>query len=271
MIDTHCHIDDPIYQENLPSFIAAQQEGGVEAILVPGVNAASNEPVWSVCQQYPGYLYPAIGLHPEEVKEDYNQVLDEMEQVLATRQKGEGMHYIAIGEIGLDYHFDVTYKEQQQEAFRRQLAWAQQYDLPVMIHSRDATEDTLHILKSSISNLQSPISHPLRGVMHCFSGSNEVARQIVDLGLYIGVGGVITFKNCKLRDNLAGIPLDRIVIETDAPYMAPVPFRGQPNESRYMKYVLDVLEQVYSLPFEEVEKCTTDNAIRLFGLNMQKK
>lgn len=269
MIDTHCHIDDPVYQENLPAFLAVQQEGGVEAILVPGVNAASNEPVWSVCERYPGYLYPAIGLHPEEVKEDYREVLDAMEKVLDARQKGEGMHYIAVGEIGLDYHFDVTYKLEQKAAFRRQLEWAQRYDLPVMVHSRDATEDTLEILRFTINNLQFP--NALKGVMHCFSGSNEVARQIVDMGLYLGIGGVITFKNCKLRDNLAGIPLERIVLETDAPYMAPVPFRGQPNESRYMKYVVDVLEQVYGVSFEEVEKCTTANARRLFGLNMQKK
>lgn len=251
MIDTHAHIDDPQYQDNLESFIAQQQAEGVEAILVPGVDVTTIQPVLDVCQRFPNYLFPAIGLHPENVQADYKDQLENIHYSLINN------HYIAIGEIGLDYHFDTTYKAEQQDAFRTQLNWAVERDLPVMIHSRDATEDCLNIIR------QFP---GLRGVMHCYSGSNETAKQIIQLGLYLGIGGVITFKNCKLRDNLTDIPLERLILETDAPYMAPVPFRGQRNESRWMRYVADVLAQVYQTNFEHIDAVTTANAKALFRL-----
>ena len=258
MIDTHCHIDDEQYQADLPSFIRLQQEGGVQAMIVPGVNVASIEPVRRVCEQFPGYLYPAIGLHPEEVKEDYQSQLDILHQALIT-QNSSLSPYIAVGEIGLDYHFDTTYMTEQQDALRQQLQWAINLDLPVLIHSRDATEHTLTMLSE----------YPAcRGIMHCFSGSNEVAKQVVKMGLYLGIGGVITFKNCKLRFNLTDIPLQRIVLETDAPYMAPVPFRGQPNQSRWMNYVVDVLAEVYHSSPEHVIEVTTENAKTIFGLKV---
>ena len=257
MIDTHCHIDDPQYQDNLNAFLREQQAEGVESILVPGVNADSIEPVWDICSRYPDYLYPAIGLHPEDVKEDWEAQLALMEQALTHRT------YIAIGEIGLDYHFDTTYKEQQQEAFRRQLGWAQDKNLPVMIHARDATEDGLRIIREA--NAARP-DKPLRGVMHCFSGSHETAQQIIDMGLYLGIGGVITFKNCKLAANLQDIPLSRLVLETDAPYMAPVPYRGKRNESRWMIEVVRKLREVYPMSAEDIIHTTTQNAKALFGL-----
>ena len=251
MIDTHAHIDDPQYQDNLGAFLAQQKADGVEAILVPGVDAASIEPVQTICQRYPGYLYPGIGLHPENVQADWR------EQLAILNAKLSVFNYIAIGEIGLDYHFETTYKSEQQEALRIQLGWAKEYNLPVMIHSRDATEDCLNILRELPG---------LRGVMHCYSGSNETAKQIVNMGFYLGIGGVITFKNCKLRDNLDGIPLERLVLETDAPYMAPVPFRGQRNEPRWMRYVADVLAEVYQTSFEHIDEVTTANAKALFAI-----
>lgn len=251
MIDTHAHIDDPQYAEGLNEFIAQQQVEGVEAILVPGVDAATIQPVLDVCQQYPDYLFPGIGLHPENVGADWKEQLEDIHRSLINN------HYIAIGEIGLDYHFDTTFKAEQQEALRIQLGWAIKRDLPVMIHSRDATEDCLNILREFPG---------IRGVMHCYSGSNETAKEIIKMGLYLGIGGVITFKNCKLRDNLTGIPLERLVLETDAPYMAPVPYRGQRNESRWMNYVADVLAQVYQTTFEHIDAVTTANAKTLFRL-----
>lgn len=251
MIDTHAHIDDPQYQEDLDAFIAQQKAEGVELILVPGVDATTIQPVLDVCGKYPDYLLPGIGLHPENVREDWR------EQLAAIHASLENTNYIAIGEIGLDYHFDTTYKAEQQEALRIQLGWAIERNLPVMIHSRDATEDCLNILREFPG---------LRGVMHCYSGSNETAKQIIKMGLYLGIGGVITFKNAKLRDNLKGIPLERIVLETDAPYMAPVPYRGQRNESRWMRYVADVLADVYHTTFEQIDTVTTSNAKTLFGL-----
>lgn len=251
MIDTHAHIDDPQYQDDLDAFIAQQKAEGVELILVPGVDATTIQPVLDVCGKYPDYLLPGIGLHPENVREDWR------EQLAAIHASLENTNYIAIGEIGLDYHFDTTYKAEQQEALRIQLGWAIARNLPVMIHSRDATEDCLNILREFPG---------LRGVMHCYSGSNETAKQIIKMGLYLGIGGVITFKNAKLRDNLNGIPLERIVLETDAPYMAPVPYRGQRNESRWMRYVADVLADVYHTTFEQIDTVTTSNAKTLFGL-----
>lgn len=251
MIDTHAHIDDPQYADDLQGFIAQQQAEGVEAILVPGVDTENIEAVLQVCKQFPDYLFPAIGLHPENIKEDWKEQMSIINCQLSTN------HYIAIGEIGLDYHFDTTYKQEQQAAFRQQLSWAVERDLPVMIHSRDATADCLGILREFPT---------LRGVMHCYSGSNETAKEIIKMGLYLGIGGVITFKNSKLRENLGDVPLERIVLETDAPYMAPVPFRGQRNESRWMKYVAEVLAQVYGTSFEQIDRVTTANAKALFGL-----
>ncbi|MBQ7192628.1 MAG: TatD family hydrolase [Paludibacteraceae bacterium] len=255
MIDTHCHIDDPVYQSDFDAFIHAQQSAGVERILVPGIDSTSIETVKQVCQRYPDYLLPAIGLHPENVNDHYKEELQALHQALC---EPYGQRYIAIGEIGLDYHFDTTYKNEQQDALHRQLQWAVERDLPVMIHSRDATEDTLNILAQYPS---------LQGVMHCFSGSRETAERIVGMGLYLGIGGVITFKNCHLSEHLRTIPLDRLVLETDAPYMAPVPFRGQTNESRFMVYVADTLAGVYNTSKETIIEQTTANATLLFKLN----
>ena len=270
MIDTHCHIDDPQYAEGLDTFLAEQGQDGVEAILVPGVDASSVKDVLEVCDRYPDYLFPALGLHPENVKEDWQEQLRLLKDAVDKRMQSsgnslpfrEGMgvgSLIAIGEIGLDYHWDVTYKEQQHEAMREQMRWAEQYHLPVMIHSRDATEDTLNILREFPT---------VKGVMHCFSGSHEVAKQVIDMGYYLGIGGVLTFKNCKLAEHLVGIPLERLVLETDAPYMAPVPYRGKRNESRWMWHVVECLAQIYDCSPEHVNEVTTANAEALFVIKL---
>ena len=276
MIDTHCHIDDPQYAEALDAFLQAQRTDGVEAILVPGVEAATTQDVLDVCAKYPGYLFPALGLHPENVKEDWREQLAiikaavdasfastvgtlEQHGVRLEPLPSSNPRLVAIGEIGLDYHWDTTYKEQQHEALREQMRWAEEYGLPVMIHSREATEDTLSILREFPS---------VKGVMHCFSGSHEVAKQVVQMGYYLGIGGVLTFKNCKLAEHLVGIPLEALVLETDAPYMAPVPYRGKRNESRWMVYVAERLAQVYGCSLEYVIEQTTANAKALFGINL---
>ena len=272
MIDTHCHIDDPQYAENLDVFLQEQRRDGVEAILVPGVEAATTQDVLDVCAQYPDYLFPALGLHPENVKEDWREQLAIIKSALdkhlvSTSETSEtaktlstsNLRLVAIGEIGLDYHWDTTFKQEQHEALREQMRWAEEYGLPVMIHSREATEDTLAILREFPS---------VRGVMHCFSGSHEVAKQVVQMGYYLGIGGVLTFKNCKLAEHLVGIPLESLVLETDAPYMAPVPYRGKRNESRWMIYVAERLAQVYGCSVEYVIEQTTANAKALFGINL---
>ena len=201
MIDTHCHIDDPQYAEELGAFLEAQREGGVKAILVPGVEAATTQDVLDVCAKYPGYLFPALGLHPENVKEDWREQLAvikaavdknltttvetlEQHEVRLESLPSPNPRLVAIGEIGLDYHWDTTFKQEQHEALREQMRWAEQYHLPVMSHSRDATEDTLHILREFPS---------VKGVMHCFSGSHEVAQQVVDMGYYLDVQALNPF------------------------------------------------------------------------------
>ena len=263
MIDTHCHIDDPQYAEGLDAFLEEQKAGEVELILVPGVDKTSVKDVLEVCDRYPDYLFPALGLHPENVKEDWQEQLATIKAAVDTpytlHPTPRRSRLIAIGEIGLDYHWDTTFKEQQQEALREQMRWAEQYHLPVMIHSRDAAEDTLKILREFPN---------VKGVMHCFSGSHEVAEQVVKMGYYLGIGGVITFKNCKLAEHLVGIPLERLVLETDAPYMAPVPHRGKRNESRWMRYVAERLAQVYNCSPEYINEVTTANAKELFVINL---
>ena len=258
MIDTHCHIDDPQYAEGLDAFLAEQRKDGVQAILVPGVDSTSVKDVLEVCDRYPEYLFPALGLHPENVKEDWEGQLRVLKEAVDQRMNSANP-LIAIGEIGLDYHWDVSFKEQQHKALREQMRWAEQHDLPVMIHSRDATEDTLNILREFPT---------VKGVMHCFSGSHEVAKQVVEMGYYLGIGGVLTFKNCKLAEHLVGIPLERLVLETDAPYMAPAPHRGKRNESRWMLYVAERLAEVYNCSVEQVIEVTTTNAKALFVIKM---
>ncbi|MCQ2342953.1 MAG: TatD family hydrolase [Paludibacteraceae bacterium] len=274
MIDTHAHLDEEPYRNDLDSFIAAQRQAGVESILIPGVDVNSIEPVATICRQYPNYLYPAIGLHPENVGDDWQEQLETIHAAIhRLTDSPTHLPYIAIGEIGLDYHFDTTYKEQQHAALREQLNWAIELNLPVMLHVRDATEDALAILKEytnspvhRFTDSPTPPHSPLRGVMHCWSGSEEVARQIVNMGLYLGIGGIITFKNCKLREHLSSVPLERIVLETDAPYMAPVPHRGERNESRWITYVMEELSKIYGVSVDEIDRITTQNAKALFGL-----
>ena len=266
MIDTHIHIDEEAFAPDREEVIARQRESGVEAMIVPGVNVASIATVLEVCHAHSGYCYPALGLHPEDVKEDWECQLALVEQAIREHRH----ELVAIGEIGLDYYWDKTYKEEQKEVLRRQLRLAQELDLPVILHNREATEDILKILQLTIYNSQS--GHPLRGVFHCFNGSRETAQQILDMGLYLGIGGVITFKNCKLADCLAGderfapVPLDRLLLETDGPYMAPVPHRGQRNESRFMIHVAERLAQVYNEPIEQIIAQTNANSRLLFSI-----
>ena len=266
MIDTHIHIDEEAYAPDREEVIARQRESGVEGMIVPGVNAASVASVMEVCRTHPGYCYPALGLHPEDVKDDWETQLAVVENAIRAHRS----ELVAVGEIGLDYYWDKTYKEEQKEVLRRQLLLAHELNLPVILHNREATEDCLRILKEiQMVNGKCPNSK-LTGVFHCFNGSRETARQILDMGFYLGIGGVITFKNCKLADTLAELNeqmvLDKIVLETDGPYMAPVPHRGQRNESRLMRYVAERLSEVYDCTVEEIITATTNNAKRLFGI-----
>ena len=271
MIDTHIHIDEEAYAPDREEVIARQRESGVEGMIVPGVNAASVASVMDVCRTHPGYCYPALGLHPEDVKDDWETQLAVVENAIRSHRS----ELVAVGEIGLDYYWDKTYKEEQKEVLRRQLLLAHELNLPVILHNREATEDCLRILKEiQMVNGKCPNSK-LTGVFHCFNGSRETAQQILDMGFYLGIGGVITFKNCKLAGTLADLNTtpslrgrveERLLLETDGPYMAPVPHRGQRNESRLMSYVAERLAEVYDCTAEEIIMATTNNAKRLFGI-----
>ena len=258
MIDTHIHLDEEAYAEDREEVIARQLESGVEMMIVPGVNAASIPGILDVCRKHKGACFAALGFHPQDVAEDWKEQWAIIEKAIRENRA----ELVAIGEIGLDYHYELTYKKEQQEVFERQLDLALELELPVMIHNRDATEDTMKIL----TRYHSQYGSALRGVVHCFSGSRETAEQVVKMGFYLGIGGVLTFKNSKLREHLVGIPLDRIVLETDGPYLAPTPHRGERNESRWMKYVAEYLAELYHCSADEVIAITSRNARNLFRL-----
>jgi TatD DNase family protein len=222
------------------------------------VNAKSKDGIFDVCHRHPGYCFAALGFHPQEITPEWETEWTVIEAAIRAHRD----ELVAIGEIGLDYHYDPTYKEAQHEAFVRQLDLAQELNLPVMIHNRDATEDTMSILQSAISNQQSAI----RGVVHCFNGSKEIAQRILKMGMYVGIGGVLTFKNCKLYETLEVVPLERIVLETDGPYLAPTPHRGERNESRLIIHVVDFLANLYHTTPEQIIAQTTTNAKTLFGI-----
>jgi len=275
MIDTHCHIDEEAFEPDREEVIARQQQSGVQAMVVPGVNVASIDTVLDVCHRHPGFCYPALGLHPEDVKSNWREQLAAIEAAIRAHRE----ELVAIGEIGLDYYWDKTFKEEQKEVLRRQLLLARELNLPVILHNREATEDILTIVKE-VSSCQSPITNyqsPLRGVFHCYSGSKETAEIILKMGLYLGIGGVLTFKNSKLGETLKELdemrktsnlsPLtSHLLLETDAPYMAPVPHRGERNESRFMAQVAERLAQVLNTSVEEIIKVTSVNARQLFGI-----
>lgn len=287
MIDTHCHIDEEAFEPDREEVIARQQQSGVQAMIVPGVNVASINSVMELCHAHPGYCYPALGLHPEDVKADWREQLATVEAAIRAHRS----ELVAVGEIGLDYYWDKTFKEEQKEVLRRQLLLARELNLPVILHNREATEDILSIVntiandqspmtndQSPIANDQSPITnHQLRGVFHCYSGSKETAEIILKMGFYLGIGGVLTFKNSKLSETLKELnqssitnhqlPItNRLLLETDAPYMAPTPHRGERNESRFMALVAERLAQVLNVSVDEIIEATSANARQLFGI-----
>ena len=287
MIDTHCHIDEEAFEPDREEVIARQQQSGVQAMIVPGVNVASINSVMELCHAHPGYCYPALGLHPEDVKADWREQLATVEAAIRAHRS----ELVAVGEIGLDYYWDKTFKEEQKEVLRRQLLLARELNLPVILHNREATEDILSIVntiandQSPITNDQSPIANDqspitnnqLRGVFHCYSGSKETAEIILKMGFYLGIGGVLTFKNSKLSETLKELnqssitnhqlPItNRLLLETDAPYMAPTPHRGERNESRFMALVAERLAQVLNVSVDEIIEATSANARQLFGI-----
>ena len=258
MIDTHTHIDGEEFAEDRALAVQRAKEAGVEKVFVPAIDLKSVSSVLQTCRQFPGYAYPMIGLHPEEVKADWRGQLAQMKPML-----DDPSHpFIAIGEVGLDYYWSREFEAEQLQAFEEQVEWAAEYDLPLMIHCRKAQNEMVHILKRHEKKLARG------GVFHCFTGNGKEAEQLLQFDNFVlGIGGVLTFKKSHLPEVLAGIPTDRIVIETDSPYMAPVPMRGKRNESAYVAFVLNRIAEIYGISEDEADRRTTANALRIFRLN----
>ena len=252
IFDSHAHYDSHQFDEDRAELLQSMQENNIGTIVNSAADWDSLTEVVDLAEQY-SFVYAAIGLHPDEVK-----ILDE-EKFLFLKEQAKKEKVVAIGEIGLDYYWDNTPRDVQKTWFIRQLELARELDLPVIIHSRDAAEDTLRIMKEHAQGL--------RGVIHCFSYSKELAQEYVKMGFYIGIGGVVTFKNGKkLKEIAEEIPLDKILLETDCPYLAPVPHRGKRNSSIYLPYVIEEIANLRGISYEEVLEQTEKNGKNLFGI-----
>ena len=264
MIDTHCHIDGEEFKDDLEAVVTRAREAGVKAIGVPGIDLKSCDTVMALCGRYPGYCFPMLGLHPEEVRDDWREVLQRIKKSL-TSHHSPLTPKIPIGEIGLDFYWSREFEEAQLQAFEEQVRWSVELQLPLMIHCRKAQNEMVTILKRYKDELPG-------GVFHCFTGNAIEAQELLQFDRFVlGIGGVLTFKKSKLPETLAEVvPLDRIVLETDAPYMAPVPMRGQRNEPAFVAHVCRKLAEVYGVSEDVIDAVTTANAARIFPLIVNK-
>ncbi len=253
LFDTHAHLNATQFNEDVEQVIERARAEGVSHIVVVGFDRPTIQRAIKLAEQY-SFIYAAVGWHPVDAIHMTDEDLTMIER-LASHPK-----VVALGEMGLDYYWDQSPKEVQKEVFRKQIRLAKKVKLPIIIHNRDATADIVHILREENAE-------EVGGVMHCFSGSIEVARQCIDMNFYISFGGPVTFKNAKKPKEVAKeIPLHRLLIETDCPYLTPHPFRGKRNEPSYVKYVAEAIAELKGLSFEEVAQKTSDNAKRLFGI-----
>jgi TatD DNase family protein len=252
-IDTHCHLDGEEFRDDLDAVVTRAREAGVAAIGVPGINLESLDTVLELCRRYPYFCYPMLGLHPEDVKADWRDVLAAIKPALQSVK--------AVGEVGLDYYWSREFEKEQLEAFEEQVRWAVEFQLPLMIHCRKAQNEMVAIMKKYQNDLPG-------GVFHCFTGNEHEAAELLQFDKFVlGIGGVSTFKKSHLPEVLpAVVPLDRIVLETDAPYMAPVPKRGERNEPAFVAYVLKRLAEAYGVSEEEVAQKTNENVARVLGI-----
>jgi len=252
MIDTHTHLYAEEFDEDRKEAIQRALDKGITEFYLPAINSESHEKMLQLEAEYPEHIFSMMGLHPCYVKpETWEKELETMKSYLNTRD------FPAIGEIGIDLYWDKTTLDIQVKAFEQQIDWAIERDLPIVIHTRESFDETFEVLERK--------KHPkLRGIFHCFSGNVEQAKHAVDLNFILGIGGVVTFKNGKIDQFLSEIPLDKIVLETDSPYLAPVPHRGKRNESAYLDLVAGKLVDIYKTDFSEIDRITTENAKRLF-------
>jgi TatD DNase family protein len=254
LIDTHTHLDDARYNDDREAMIARGREVGVEAFLTIGCDLATSHAAVRLADQY-SFIYASVGVHPHEVKHIQDGWYDEF------RRLAKNTNVVAYGEIGLDYHYNHSSPKEQRERFREQIQLARELKLPVIIHTREAQEDTVAILKEENAS-------EIGGVFHCFSGDAWLAKDALDLGFYLSFSGILTFQNATmLRDIAKNTPLDRVLIETDCPYLTPVPYRGKRNEPAYVSHVVRQLAALHpELTLEEIQRRTTENAKRLFKI-----
>ena len=251
IVDSHTHIYLPEFAEDRKEMIQRALDAGVIKMYMPNIDSESIDLLTRLEEDYEGICLPMMGLHPCSVQENYKKELTTIEKRLA---KG---NYFAVGEIGLDYYWDKTQIDIQKESFKLQIKWAKELNLPIVIHSRDSTQDCIELVKEAKDE-------KLNGIFHCFGGSVEEANQIIELGFYLGIGGVLTYKKSGLDETLKAIDLEHLILETDAPYLTPVPFRGKRNEPAYLTYIVQRLAEVKEVSVEEVCRITTENAERVF-------
>lgn len=252
IIDTHTHLYLNDFAADIEEVIKRAAGEGVEKFYLPAIDSIETDNLLALEKKYPEKCFAMMGLHPCSVKENYKEELDKVYEWLQKRK------FAAIGEIGLDFYWDKTFSHQQYESLRRQIEWALQFRLPIVLHTRNAVQETIDVVKEYNGK-------GLQGIFHCFSGTLQNAQDIISLGFYLGIGGVITYKNSGLSEVIKEIDLRHIVLETDSPYLTPVPFRGKRNESSYLKYVVQKIAEVKNIPVGEVAAVTTKNAEDVFG------
>lgn len=254
-VDTHCHLYDEAFDADRGETLQRALDAGVDTLLLPDIDSSTTTQLDALYEQSPSCFRRMTGLHPTSVKEDFEQELKHVHDRLFSSPRGT---FVAIGEIGMDLYWERTFEVQQREVFKTQMRWAKETGLPVCLHIRKAHNEVFGLLRD--------MGGKFRGVMHCFGGSLQEARRAVDMGFYLGIGGVVTFKNATMAEVAKEIPLDRLLLETDAPYLSPVPYRGKRNESAYIPLIAEKIAALRGISLQEVADRTTENARRLFNL-----
>ena len=251
--DTHTHLYSEQFDQDRDAMIQRAKDAGVRQFFIPAIDSSYTERMFSLKENYPSDVFLMMGLHPTSVKENFKSELQHVKDCIDKKS------FVAIGEIGIDLYWDKSFLAEQQEAFKLQIQWAKQKNLPIVIHCRDAFDEIFEILELEKAT-------NLRGIFHCFTGTLEQAKKAISYNMKLGIGGVATFKNGKIDTFLSQIPLQNIVLETDAPYLSPVPFRGKRNESSYITYVVEKLAAIYEVSFNDITKITTKNSKEVFGI-----
>jgi TatD DNase family protein len=252
-IDTHAHLYVSEFDADRNEMIQRALNAGVKQVVLPAIDSETTAAMHALKKQFPKNIHLMMGLHPTHVKENVE------EELVHVANELEKNNFVAVGEIGMDLYWDKTYQKEQQKAFAQQIDWALAYDLPIVIHCRKAFDEIFEVLEGVVNQR-------LRGIFHCFTGNVAQAQHAIELNMLLGIGGVLTFKNSGLAETISKIPLAHLVLETDAPYLAPMPFRGKRNESAYLPLVAQRLAQVYQVSDEQVAQITTANAQKLFGI-----